>query len=160
MWRVVGNAQNEGIGGGSGEDWQIAKVGDLFNAPGFKPLAQFETVFGTQPFVGDDVAELPSRREQFDTLLNEITVDISSTGKDLVDALVVMFILAQRFLADVGRVADDGVEAAGSKDVGEGALPVKGVDALDLLFVREHLPLEVVPANQGIAAADVLIQVG
>jgi len=160
MRLVVGNAQNERIGGGSGENWQVAKVGDLFDAPGFEPLAQLETVFGTQPFVGDDVAELPSRREQRDTLLNEITVDIGSTGENLVDALVIRFIIAQGFLADIRRVADDGIKAAGSKDVREGALPVEGVDALDLFIIREHLPLEVIPADQRVVAADVVSQVG
>lgn len=44
--------------------------------------------------------------------------------------------------------ADDGVEAAFCKDVGEGALPVEGVHALDLFFVREDLPPKVVPPDQ------------
>ena len=62
--------------------------------------------------------------------------------------------------SDIWRVADHRVEAAGSKHVGEGALPVERVDALDLFIIREHLPLEVVPADQGVAAANVLTQVG
>ena len=44
--------------------------------------------------------------------------------------------------------------------MGEGALPVEGVDAVDLFFVREHLTFEIVPADQRVAAADVVAQVG
>lgn len=38
-------------------------------------------------------------------------------------------------------------------------LPVEGVDALDFLLVREDLPLEVVPIDQRVAAADILTQI-
>ena len=103
--------------------------------------------------------------EEAESLFDKDDIDIKVAGaRRGVNPSVMIDIVRCPFAdglnSDIRRVADDGVEAAGGKNMGEGALPVKGVDPMDLFFVGEHLPLEVVPADQRISAADVLTQVG
>lgn len=83
----------------------------------------------------------------------------------LVRKLVVIIILyitsnTSASCKNIRWVADDGVEAALGEDFGEGALPVEGVDADDLFFVGQKLAGKVVPADEGVAAADVVAEVG
>lgn len=157
---AVADAQDAWVGGGVGENAQVAKVGDLIDTLLFEPFTQGTPVIGTHPLVGDDVAEIAVGSQQFDAALDEIAVEVGSACVDLVEALVIAFVGAKILLADVRRVADDGVETALGEDFGEGALPVEGVDADDLLFVGQKLAGKVVPADEGVAAADVVAEVG
>lgn len=157
---AVADAQDARVGGGAGENAQVAKVGDLIDTLLFEPFTQWTPVICTHPLVGDDVAEIAVGSQQFDAALDEIAVEVGSACVDLVEALVIAFVGAEIFLADVRRVADDGVEAALGEDFGEGALPVEGVDADDLFFVGQKLAGKVVPADEGVAAADVVAEVG
>jgi hypothetical protein len=67
---------------------------------------------------------------------------------------------------DVGRIADDAVEAAVGEDFGEGGLPVEGVDALAFVGIgggeegAVALVVEVreIGADEAVAAADVVIE--
>ncbi len=67
---------------------------------------------------------------------------------------------------DVGRVADDAVEAAVAEDIGKRGLPVEGVDALALVLVGlleegcMFLAVELgeVGSDQAVAAADVAVE--
>src|SRR5690606_37841368 len=114
----------------------------------------------SHPFIGDDIAKDTIGSKELDTTLDEIAVKISCTRIDLKVGFKVLFILTQRFLTDIRRVADDGIEAASSENFGEGLLPVEWIDAADFLLIGQKLAMEVIPADQRIAAADVMAKIG
>src|SRR5215211_1585982 len=107
------------------EDRGVTEVYDLLDhALGRKVSSQWLAVAGPQPLVGDDVAHPPATPQSPQALFVEVHVEVGDAVVNLgVGVGKVGLAVPERFLADVGRVADDGIEAG---VVAEGAaLPVE-----------------------------------
>ena len=103
--------------------------------------------------------------EQGQPPFNEADVEVAvSRGGAVVGCQVISFAFRKALDADIGWVADNGVEASCLFDSWEAILtpPVEEVDAV-LFFLIDHghlLLLVEVGANEGVAAFDVVAQVG
>ena len=97
--------------------------------PGFlaEEPAKRLAVAGLHPFVGDYEAEEAARLQRPHAQFVEIDIQVRHAVEDFVVGLQPQFVGAEQFLPDVGRVADDDIEAALGEDLGEGGLPVKGL---------------------------------
>ncbi len=99
---------------GVGEDRGVPEVHDLLQRPLRGEIApQGLAVAGPQPLVGHDVGHAPAPPELPQPLLVEVHVQVRDAVVGLrVGGGQVRLEVAQRLLANVGRVADDGVEAS------------------------------------------------
>ncbi len=142
-------------------------------------LAEGFAVFVDHPDVGGDVAHAACGFEDADALFDEgeIHVEVATLGADVERRASGVFRLdkvgggiglgaAEVLELDVGWIADDAIEAAVGEDLGEGGVPVEGVDAL--AFVRigggeeGAVALVVegieVRADEAVSAADIVVE--
>ena len=89
----------------------------------------------------------------------EIDIEVRHAVEDFVVGLQPRLEGREQFLPDVGRVADDDIEAALGEDFGEGGLPVEGF-GMDRRVADDAVALAdgVVEAGQCLPRAAVLIQ--
>ncbi len=142
-------------------------------------LAEGFAVFVDHPDVGGDVAHAAFGFEDADALFDEgqIHVEVAALGAGVERGAVGVFRFdevgggvvlgaAEVLELDVGRIADDAVEAAVGEDFGEGGVPVEGVDALAFVGIggdEEALVALIIEgvevgADEAVSAADVVVE--
>ena len=142
-------------------------------------LAEGFAVFVDHPDVGGDVAHAAFGFEDADALFDEgqIHVEVATLGAGIHWGAAGVFRFdeisggvcldsAEVLELDVGRIADDAIETAVGEDLGEGGVPVEGVDAFALVGIgggeegAVALVVEVreIGADEAVSTADVVIE--
>lgn len=139
------HGQDGRIGGHPLEDLQVAKIDYAFDGRLLqKVFAQGLARSGLEEGVRGNVAQAPARFQQAQAAFVEIAVEIGPVGNDLIPLFQIGFQQLQKFHPHIGRVAQDHVEAAFSKDAREGRFPGEGVIEIG----------EVAVLNQAVTDAD------
>ena len=109
------------------ENGQAAQIHNLFEVRRFQQIiAQFLAIIRAHEFIGGDEAEIPVGAQQFVRALIKIDIQI---GAPMIAAVspprVFLELRRERLLADIGRVADDDIEAAAGTNLREFPFPVE-----------------------------------
>ena len=130
-------------------------------------------ITGPHPLVGDDKTKEPFTSRQGEGPLYKIDIKVGGRDKSLITGGIIRFIITQRFLADIRRIANYGIKSAALHDLGKLRFPIKRVDPTAFVVVdlerqgqraragfsaADHVPI--VGADERVSAFDVVVQPG